>query len=166
MPAYTAIDTLDPFVSLSDSAPRQLESLHLTWTYSSSIRFNNITTFACAPNLRKLRLGFTPPDAGSSGSSSDAHLEPSFDSYYFMVPWAQLTHLGVNLGRSAGLFSFEHVDMPALDTLQISAKPWTRNERARKFAWDGPSVAAYPWLKNLSTLIVSLQDMSTHVAGL
>lgn len=224
IPAYTPIDALDPFVSLSDSAPRQLESLHLTWTYSSSIRFNNITTFACAPNLRKLRLGFTPPDGGSS-SSSDALLEPAFDSYYFMIPWAQLTHvcmdnisldtwddllhscpkleqclvtfgtfshtittspvfmlaphplphprtiphlkkLGVNVGRSAGLFSFEHMDMPVLDTLQISAKPWTRNERARKFAWDGPNVGMYPWWKSLSTLVVSLQDMSTHMAGL
>ena len=224
IPAYTPIDALDPFVSLSDAAPRQLESLHLTWTYSSSIRFNNITTFACAPNLRKLRLGFTPPD-GSSSSSSDALLEPAFDSYYFMIPWAQLTHvcmdnisletwddllhscpkleqclvtfgtfshtittspvfmlaphplphprtiphlktLGVTVGRSAGLFSFEHMDMPVLETLQISAKPWTRNERARKFAWDGPNVGLYAWWKGLSTLVVSLQDMSTHMAGL
>lgn len=56
--------------------------------------------------------------------------------------------------------------MPVLDTLQISAKPWTRNERARKFAWDGPNVGMYPWWKSLSTLVVSLQDMSTHMAGL
>ena len=213
-PTYAGVDVLGPFVNLPESSVDQLESLHLTWTYSSTTRFNTITTFACAPRLRKLRLGFGSADGG------DALVEPSFNSYYFMIPWAQLTHLcmdnisvetwddllhscpkleeclvtfgnfshgtstfmlqspstisqptviphlkklGINIGRSGGLFSFEHLDMPALDTLQISAKPWTRNERARKFQWRDPLVPSFQWFKNLSTLIVSLQDMSTLV---
>ena len=235
IPAYTPVDILHPFLNLPNSSVPILHSLHLTWTYSSAIRFNSITTFASAPNLRKLRLSFTPTDA------ADALLEPTFDSYYFMIPWAQLTHvcmdnisletwddilhscpkleeclvtfttfshtivsspfllahsqsshsisgpsasgttggrrrsipylkkLGINLGRSGGLFSFDHLDMPRLDTLQLSAKPWTKNERARKFVWDGVGcdvATTFDWFKNLTTFVVSLQDMSTDVAGL
>ncbi|KAF8344970.1 hypothetical protein F5887DRAFT_968788, partial [Amanita rubescens] len=213
IPAYTPVDILHPFLNLPDSSVPILHSLHLTWTYSSAIRFNSITTFASAPNLRKLRLSFTPTDA------ADALLEPTFDSYYFMIPCVSslleyfhiqrfllhfysphpsqsqsqssthsavggiqagspngsvrtrsipyLKKLGINLGRSGGLFSFDHLDMPQLDTLQLSAKPWTKNERARKFVWDANSSAhAFDWFKNLTTLVVSLRDMSTNVAGL
>ncbi|KAF8632372.1 hypothetical protein AX15_001906 [Amanita polypyramis BW_CC] len=211
---YAGADVLGPFVNLPASSIDQLESLHLTWTYSSTVRYNTIRTFTLASRLRKLRLGF------GSADGADALLEPPFNSYYFMIPWAQLTHLcmdnisvetwddllhscpklqeclvtfssfshntstftlqspstishptviphlrklGINIGRSGGLFSFEHLDMPALDTLQISAKPWTRNERARKFQWRDPLVPSFQWFKNLSTLTVSLQDMSTLI---
>ncbi|KAF8629794.1 hypothetical protein AX17_005573 [Amanita inopinata Kibby_2008] len=209
LPSYTGVHMFEPFINLTHYQVDQLESLHLSWNYSSGISFNNITTFTCAPNLHKLRLDFSSIDLESR------IIEPSFNSYYFMIRWSQLTHvcmdnisvetwddllqscpklqeclvtfsnfsdatsslvlaqtptsiphltkLGVNLGRSGGLFSFDKLDMPVLDTLQISAKPWKCNERARKFDWHHSLVPSFKWLGNLTILTVSLQDMSTRV---
>ncbi|KAM6495262.1 hypothetical protein JOM56_009885 [Amanita muscaria] len=210
---YTNVHVFEPF--LVSSAVEQLESLHMTWSYASTIQFNTITAFTHACKLRRLRLGFTTSEPGDSRESS-------FSSYFFMIPWAQLTHVcmdnisvetwndlvlscpwleeclvtfgkfadtfspimlakstvphpttlpylrnfGINLGHSGGMYSFENLDMPVLEMLQISAKPWSRNERARKFQWRDSLIPSYQWFKHLSSLTVSLQDMSTQVGDL
>ncbi|PFH48167.1 hypothetical protein AMATHDRAFT_49737 [Amanita thiersii Skay4041] len=211
LPSYI----FEPFINTADIEVEQLESLHLTWNYSSAIMFNNVTAFTAAPKLHKLRLDFE----SIIDTIDNQMLEPSFTSYHFMVPWQQLTHvcmdnitletwddllrscpqlqeclvtfgnfadvtssplmlaqapttirrltkLGINLGRSGGLFSFDQLEMPALQSLQISAKPWMRNERARKFDWQDSLVPSFKWLGNLESLTVSLQDMSTRIDDL